>query len=50
LLFADPEWEFASDYRRSCIAKLQWSHLKTNVKLRDFYGAIKNISMMFNSS
>jgi len=50
LLFADSEWEFASDYRRSCIAKLQWSHLKTNVKLRDFYGAIKNISMMFNSS
>lgn len=44
LLFADPEWKFASGYRRSCLAKLQWSHLKTNVKLRDFYGAICNIS------
>lgn len=48
LLFADPEWEFAMKYRRNCLAKLQWSHLKTNVKLRDLQGAIKNILTLAN--
>lgn len=44
LLFADPDWKFASKYRRSCLAKLQWSHLKTNLKLRNPYGAMKSFS------
>ena len=48
LVFEDPDWIFASGYRRSCLAKLQWSHIKTNVKLRDFYGAIKSISALAN--
>ena len=48
LLFADPEWEFASSYRRNCLAKLQWSHLKTNLKLRDFEGTIKSIATLVN--
>jgi hypothetical protein len=48
LLFADPEWEFASSYRRNCLAKLQWSHLKTNLKLRDFEGTSKSIATLVN--
>jgi len=49
-LFADPDWIFASGYRRSCLTKLQWSHLKTNVKLRDFYGVFKSISTLANTN
>ena len=48
LLFADPEWEFAIKYRRNCLTKLQWSHLKTNVKLRDLQGTIKSILTFAN--
>ena len=48
LLFADPEWEFALKYRRYCLSKLYWSHLKTSVKLRDFHGTIKNILTLSN--
>jgi len=44
LLFADPRWDFASEYRRNCLTKLQWSHLKTFIKIRDYYGAISSIS------
>jgi len=50
LLFADPQWEFASKYRRSCLTKLQWSHLKTNIKIRDFYGAVGNISKIASAN
>lgn len=48
LLFADPQWEFASEYRKSCLTKLQWSHFKTNIKIRDFYGAISSISKIIS--
>jgi glycosyltransferase involved in cell wall biosynthesis len=48
LLFEDPDWMFASDYRRSCLTKLQWSHMKTNMKIRDFYGAIKGFPGLIN--
>lgn len=44
LLFADPDWKFASKYRKSCITKLQWSHIKTYIKLRDPECVIKSIS------
>lgn len=44
LLFSDPDWKFASKYRRSCLAKLQWSHLKTNLKLRNPYGVMQSLS------
>lgn len=44
LLFADPEWDFAIEYRSICLAKLQWSHLKTNLKLRNPRGVMKSIS------
>ena len=46
LLFADPDWEFALKYRRSCLTKLQWSHLKTNLKLLNPNGAMKSFSKM----
>ena len=50
LLYADSRWDFASDYRRSCLTKLQWSHLKTYVKIRDYHGVINSISKIVSLS
>lgn len=46
LLFSDPDWKFATKYRRSCLTKLQWSHFKTNIKLRDIGGVMKSFLKM----
>jgi glycosyltransferase involved in cell wall biosynthesis len=42
LLFNDPEWSFASKYRRGCLTRLYWSYFKTSIKTHDLHGLTLN--------
>lgn len=45
-LFADPRWEFAIPKMRSCMSKLYWSFIKTNLKTFDLFSATKNLGKL----
>ena len=47
-LFADPRWEFAIPKKRSCLSKLYWSFVKTNLKNRDLVPAFRNLVRIVN--